>query len=385
MFRLLTVSAVVAVCSVVVYFLFTGKPEELHDESTKRIYKLWPFVEEMWNPNDNLRSVKRVMTRLGHEIVDGLETDDWDILWSIEYPFDDFSEKLQALKPHQRVNHFPGIGYLTNKKYMTTNNVHSFIPAAFEFPSMLPNLRIFVEQNPGKKFVQKNEANRGVKVVSLDDIDYTESNEFIQEFIENPLLVDGFAFDLGVYVLVTSLNPLRIYRFKEEVLLRFCPKLYHPFDPNDIDKYVIYESQQTIIEIPSLRRQVLELKKSFKSSFEFHLMTAGFNPADLWRQIDEAIVTLCLTNEQNILKATESFGKVGNFFELVRFDFIIDALFKVHLMEINMSPNLTPSADRYEIHGPSYEKVVHDALECAVSIEGKKMCVAISKESMNFG
>jgi tubulin monoglycylase TTLL15 len=222
--------------------------------------------------------------------------------------------------------------------------------------------------------VQKNQDNRGVQIVSLDDIDYFHSNEqFVQEFIENPFLIDGFAFDLGVYVLVTSLNPLRIYRFDEEILLRFCPKPYHPFDENDIDKYVVHESQKTIDEIPSLRRQVVEQKKSFKSSFESHLKATGFDPANLWRQIDDAIVTLLLANEQNILEATESFGKVENFFELVRFDFIIDDSFEVHLMEINMSPNLTPSADRFEIHAAGYEKVVHDALECVVGIEGRKV------------
>jgi tubulin monoglycylase TTLL15 len=375
MFRLLALAAVVAGFSIAVFNLLVEKPEELHDVSTKSTLKLWPFVRNMWNPNDNLRSVKRVMTQLNHEIVDGLETDDWDILWSIEYPFNEkYRDKWQAMKPHQRVNHFPGIRFLTNKKYMTTNNSYPFIPAAFIFPSMLQKFQNFVEQNPGKKFVRKNQDNRGVQVVSLDDIDYTQLDfHIIQQFIENPLLIDGFAFDMGVYVLVTSLNPLRIYRFTDEVLLRFCPKLYHPFDPNDIDKYVVYESQQTIVEIPSLRRQVVELKKSFKTSFESHLKATGFNTADLWRQVDEAIVTLCLANEQNILNVTESFGKVESFFELVRFDFIIDDTFKVHLMEINMSPNLTPSADRFEIHGPGYEKVIHDALECAVGIEGKKM------------
>lgn len=34
---------------------------------------------------------------------------------------------------------------------------------------------------------------------------------FIQEFIANPLLFNGYKFDIGVYVVITSVLPLRIY------------------------------------------------------------------------------------------------------------------------------------------------------------------------------
>ncbi len=37
------------------------------------------------------------------------------------------------------------------------------------------------------------------------------ANTFLQEFISNPLLIDGYKFDIGVYVAITSLQPLRIY------------------------------------------------------------------------------------------------------------------------------------------------------------------------------
>ncbi len=63
-------------------------------------------------------------------------------------------------------------------------------------------------------------------------------NVFVQEFITNPLLIQGRKFDVGVYVVITSFEPLRLYALNE-VQVRFCPEKYHPFDPDNPDKYVV--------------------------------------------------------------------------------------------------------------------------------------------------
>ena len=50
-----------------------------------------------------------------------------------------------------------------------------------------------------------------------------------QLYIENPLLIDGFKFDLRLYVLVSSIEPLRIFRYKDG-LVRFATVPYQTPD-----------------------------------------------------------------------------------------------------------------------------------------------------------
>ena len=64
---------------------------------------------------------------------------------------------------------------------------------------------LFCCQIPVKK---KIHTHMKKKVVKEDPI-------IVQSYIQNPFLINGYKFDFRIYVLVTSINPLRIYLYKD--------------------------------------------------------------------------------------------------------------------------------------------------------------------------
>ncbi len=51
--------------------------------------------------------------------------------------------------------------------------------------------------------------------LDISDIQFGDKTEIIQEFVEDLYLLDGYRFDVGVYVAITSINPMRAYIYNE--------------------------------------------------------------------------------------------------------------------------------------------------------------------------
>ncbi|XP_071530280.1 probable tubulin polyglutamylase ttll-15 [Panulirus ornatus] len=304
-----------------------------------------------------LMHVTNVFHRLGYDLQD--DGDDWDVLWSHNYPFRELKKMMMQLKSHQRVNHFPGSGFITNKVNLAVSGL-PYIPKAFRMPAEKSELLTFAKQNPTAMFVQKSNNHRGIKIEKLDALDLGAEGSFVQEFIHNPLLIDGHKFDIGVYTTVTSIQPLRVYIYMGDVLFRFCPEKYHPFDPEVRDKYVVGDDYLPTWKVPSLKHYYKDFGFSMKGSFDAWMRGQNKDPNVVWDAVQDAIRNVFYGKETALAQATSHYPSSANFFEMMRFDFVVDDLLKVHLMEANMSPNL--SSSHFKENRLLYEQVVYNLL-----------------------
>lgn len=253
------------------------------------------------NTEAHLRHVKNVLQSLGYDKVTN-ETTDWDLLWSHDYPFRVLYPKLNNLKIHQKVNHFPGCGFITNKVDLATTDL-KFIPKSFRLPENRDKFIEYAEKNPDKMFVQKHNQHRHINIKPVKEINYNDNDTFVQEFVQNPLLVDGHKFDIGVYVIITSVDPLRVYIYKGDVLFRYCPQKYYPFDARNVDKYIVGDDYLPVWDVPSLAPFYNGLGFGMKDSFDAYIRSKNRDPSGIWLQVEEAIRSTILIKEKHIINA----------------------------------------------------------------------------------
>lgn len=94
------------------------------------------------------------------------------------------------------------------------------IPKAFHLPGQKQGILEYAKKNPELMFVQKSNAHRGIRILKVEDMNLDQAETFVQEYVQKPLLIDGYKFDIGIYTIVTSIDPLRVYIYDGEALLR---------------------------------------------------------------------------------------------------------------------------------------------------------------------
>lgn len=302
--------------------------------------------------------VIKILNLLGLQRVQEDEIDKADLLWAHDYPFNTLRSKISAMQPHQRINHFPGCGFITNKIDLATTNM-KYIPRSFRLPKEEKELREYAE-NTQKEFVVKHHQHRHINVRKIEKINFNDNETFVQEFIQNPLLVDGHKFDIGVYVIITSIFPLRVYIYYGDILFRYCPQKYYPFDPENLDKYVVGDDYLPTWELPSLAKYYHALGYGMKGSFDAYMRSQGRDPEVIWEKVEDAIRVALLTKENLIKGVLQRYKNKQNFFEMARFDLIIDDDLNVYLIEANFSPNL--SSAHFKQNSLLYEQVIYHLL-----------------------
>ncbi|CAG9788390.1 unnamed protein product [Diatraea saccharalis] len=319
-------------------------------------YWVYSSSSDVDNKNGLLKHVHLVLERYGYEKTTN-STPSWSLLWSHDYPFRALYPSLHKLKARQMVNHFPGTGFITNKVDLATTDF-KFIPKAFKLPQNKKTFLEYAAKNKHALFLEKHNQHRGVFIKNVSEIDLSSGESFVQEYVQKPYLVDGHKFDIGVYVVLTSVDPLRVYWYKGDVLFRYCPAKYYPFDAKDLDKYVIGDDYLPTWKVPSLAHPYTALGFGMKSAFDIYAKSKGDNPSKMWQDVQRAISEVFVKKEKHIVEALKQFSSPNNFFELMRFDLVIDEDMRVYLLEANMSPNL--SSAHYPPNQLLYEQVLYN-------------------------
>jgi tubulin polyglutamylase TTLL11 len=113
---------------------------------------------------------------------------------------------------------------------------YSFVPKEFLYPEEKTDLNEFLKNNKDCWMIAKPSRGCGGEGIFLFKNKFNApilNKEFvIQKYLSKPLLIENKKFDLRLYVLIKSLEPLEAY-FWNEGLVRFCTEDYlEPTDEN---------------------------------------------------------------------------------------------------------------------------------------------------------
>ncbi|RMB89345.1 hypothetical protein DUI87_34257 [Hirundo rustica rustica] len=190
-------------------------------------WNLEPFMSWISVPSIHLsgckyESVRRAAWRCGLKEVE--EDDEWTVLWTDSTVTLDSFRKM---KRFQKINHFPGMMELGRKDLLARNlnrmlrlfpEEYNFFPARGACqPSLLEVLVWLWHIGDTDKACPSAEQPRQTEQFF--------SSPLLLPLSSQPFLIDGFKFDMRIYVLVTSCDPLRIFVHKEG-LVRFATMKY---------------------------------------------------------------------------------------------------------------------------------------------------------------
>ena len=262
---------------------------------------------------------------------------------------------LISLKSHQKVNHFPGSWQLGRKDNLWKNidkfkrkhkKQFDICPKTFVLPDHFTQFNIERKEHPGQLWIMKPNGlscGRGIRIVSNKSRCDNRNGYVVSRYIMNPHLINGYKYDLRLYVAVTSFDPLRVYIY-EEGLVRFATE---PFvaDKKKIKRRYMHLTNFSVNKrspnFVSPEEDEGASKWAF-SAYLSYLQGLGVNTEGLMREIESTIIKSLISVEPIIANKLGGYNK--NCFELYGYDIILDCNLKSWLLEVNISPSLSCSS-----------------------------------------
>lgn len=298
------------------------------------------------------------------------------------------SEERASCREGQFFNHFPDSHWITKKGHLQNllkyaqvkyGDAFNFFPRSWIFSKFSQDIILKYEAGREAKLDEKtlwigkpSSSSRGRGIVLTHNLkDFTTHLDLIgrkevdvqaekpkadydlivvQEYIKNPHLIAGYKYDLRLYVLVRSFNPLVAYIY-DDGLVRFCSKPYCEEDTDllrhltnsSIQQKVVHTGYLTPEEETAFNEAITPLlgegdfaKRTLRSLLA-HMHQEGIDYKKVWKEIIHVITLSLLALAPGVKTSPE------NVFELFGFDIMLTADMKPKLIEVNLAPSLAVS------------------------------------------
>lgn len=301
--------------------------------------------------------VRRTLVNSGYRMVK--KSPEWCGTWGKHMK----SLAFKSVRESQKVNHFPGTFQIGRKDRLWRNlsrmiikhgrKEFGFVPRTYVLPQDFRGFRQAWEKTGGReKWIVKPPAaarGTGIRVVHRWSQIPKKRPVIVQQYLSKPKLIGGAKFDLRLYVLVTSFNPLRIYLYPDG-LVRFASVKYVD-DINylsdrfmHLTNYSINKSNATYTSNDDAD-QCRGHKWTVKTLWSYLREKENVDVDKLWASMKDIVVKTMISAESSINCLTRA--NVSSrycCYELFGVDILLDDNLKPWLLEVNISPSLQSSS-----------------------------------------
>ncbi|CAE7192171.1 Ttll6a [Symbiodinium pilosum] len=290
---------------------------------------------------------------------------DFDLLWcDSAIPADRFMK----LKTYQKMNHFVGMSSITRKNNLGRNLLrmrkqfpkeYRFFPDTWILPTDMSDFKQQFAAAKKQTFIIKPDNGcQGKGIFLIRDVEKVpvdfSSTYVAQRYISKPLLLDGYKFDLRLYVLVSGCDPLRIFLHRRG-LVRLASEQYVEPTKNNLSEVMVHLTNYAINKTnPNFEENTNpdDAQDGHKRSWEAvqeHLRQEGHDVDTLLAEIEDLIVKTLIAVQPSLSHFYHSCQPDdvynGMSFEILGFDVMLDQKLQPWLLEVNHAPSFATESE----------------------------------------
>lgn len=308
------------------------------------------------------------------EVVEDQDDDTCDIYLFCPVNREELHRRFGRLRPGSRVNYFPGmcdacekVGFCKGVRLVAAMcpRINDFVPPTWLLPDEAPAVYELLQDPHCPPFIVKPEyglQGNGIFIVR-NQVDLKVASaakglasmdaprHVCQQYIVNPLTLDGFKFDLRMYVVLTSLAPLQAWLWREGIA-RFCTKPYSPPTAANIaavtghlTNYSLNSKHEGFARTQTGSSEDTASKRLLSKTLEqISACSEGrFCQSRFWDQIEEMVGLVLLAILPSVAFAgtqlvSECLHEASRCYHVLGFDVLLDANYRPWLLEVNSKP-----------------------------------------------
>lgn len=282
------------------------------------------------------------------------------------------AEFFDQLRPYQVINRIPWTQTMCRKvpfallllraaRYFPDE--YNFLPKTYILPNEIKELDIAVKKGEKTHIYKpdKGSLGQGIRIIQPKEplVQFPHGLAIAQEYVDS-YVIDDRKFDLRIYALIASLDPLTIYVFRNGVA-RFCTESVSERSKFSLLTNTAVNSKNPHAIPDKMTRMIVDVFG--------YIEKMGGDVEKLWNEIDKVIVLSVISGMNYLRKSTNEqcpgYG-INRCFQIIGFDILLDKNLKPYILEINYRPSMKCNTDKaFELK----EKMIMDAIKIAAPLE----------------